>query len=63
MSVVAIHASSVTILNQFPSGSIGINLDFELPDKTLKSSYIPINEADLAPKKVCFGGGAPPLPS
>ena len=33
MSTVTIHASSVPILNQFPSGSIDVNLGFWLSDK------------------------------
>ena len=37
--MVANHAPSVPILNQFPSGSISVNLAFQLSDKTLKSSY------------------------
>ena len=38
ISVVANHASSVPILCQFLSGSMSINLAFQLSDKTLKSS-------------------------
>ena len=38
MSMVAIHAPSVRIPIQFPSGSASINLAFQLSNKTLKSS-------------------------
>ena len=42
MSMVAIHAPSGPIPNQFLSGSVSVNLDFQLSDKTLKSSYLHI---------------------
>ena len=38
--MITIHAPSVPILAQFPSGSTGVNLAFQLSDKTLKPSYI-----------------------
>ena len=37
-SMVANHVPSVPILTQFPSGSMSVNLDFQLSDKKLKSS-------------------------
>ena len=40
MSMLTIHAPSVLILNQFPSGSMRVNLAFQFSDKTLKSSYV-----------------------
>ena len=33
--------SSVAIIDRFPSGSICVNLRFQLCDKTLKSLYLP----------------------
>ena len=50
--MVANHAPSVPILSQFPSGSMSVNLAFQLSDKTVKSSYntIPTIGADLALK-------------
>ena len=42
-SMVANHVPSVPILTQFPSGSMSVNLVFQLSDKTLKSSYCPKN--------------------
>ena len=38
MSMVANHAPSVAILAQFPSGSMSVNLAFQLSDKTLTTS-------------------------
>ena len=38
-SVVANRAPSVPILSQSPSGSISVNLTFQLSDKMLKSLY------------------------
>ena len=35
MSMVVIHAPFVSILSQFPSGSMSVNLAFHLSDKTL----------------------------
>ena len=40
MLVVTIYAPSVPILNQFPSGSMDVNLTCQLPHRTLKISYI-----------------------
>ena len=37
-SMVENRAPSVPILSQFPSGSMSVNLAFQLSDKTLKSS-------------------------
>ena len=39
MSMVANHAPSVPIRTQFLSGSMSVNLAFQLSDKTLKSSH------------------------
>ena len=36
---VKIHSPSFAVLDRFPSGSISINLEFQLFDETLKSSY------------------------
>ena len=44
-SMVANHAPSLPILTQFPSGSMSVNLAFQLSDKTLKSSYLYIEES------------------
>ena len=38
-SMVSKHAPSVTILNQFLSGSMSVNHALQLSDETLKSSY------------------------
>ena len=38
-SMVANHAPSMPILSQFPSGSVSVNLAFQLSDKTLKALY------------------------
>ena len=39
-SMVANHASSVPILSRFQSGSMDVNLAFQLSDKILQSSYL-----------------------
>ena len=38
------HAPSVLILNQFPSGSMGVHLVFQVSDKKVKSSYNTIKQ-------------------
>ena len=38
ISMAANYAPSVPILTRFPSGSMSVNLAFQLSDKTLKSS-------------------------
>ena len=39
-AMVVNHAPSVPILSQFLSGSMSVNLAFQLSDKTLKPSYL-----------------------
>ena len=46
-SVVANRVPSVLILIQFPSGSMSVNLAFQLSDKTLKSSHLRIEDVCL----------------
>ena len=51
MSMVANHAPSVPILIQFPSGSMSVNLVFQLSDKTLHKILV-ISDIGLPANKL-----------